>query len=504
MSKGLGFVEKRSQTPFPPASALRPEPNRDHEVLDPRRWLALCVILSAAFLGVLDFFVVNIAIPVIEGRLGATHAQVQLMIALYGQGYAVFLITGGRLGDIYGRKRMFTFGAAGFTLASTLCGLAPTPGFLIGARIIQGVSGALMFPQVLSLIQVMFPPHERHIAFGIFGAVLGTGSFAGNLLGGLLIQWDIFGWSWRPVFLINLPIGTIAVVASHWLLRESRAGKSVRLDIGGVALATVALLALIYPLIEGRDAGWPAWTFISMAASPLLTMVFLSYERRLMARGGFPLVDLGLFGDRVFVVGLGATLAIYSAMATFFLTFTIFLQKGLEYSPRETGLVFAPFAVGFFCSSTLAVRLNARLGSRIINLGLVLMMTGIAGMIAVTHFQSGGMSEWQMITLLTIYGTGQGCVTPSLLSAVLSGIPTRSAGSASGVLTTVQQVAQGLGIAAVGTIFFGLIGQEPQPASTYARAMATALACNGVLLATAFGLVLLLPRRTVHVEALEI
>jgi EmrB/QacA subfamily drug resistance transporter len=460
--------------------------------------LALVVILSAAFLGVLDFFVVNIAIPVIKGRLGATDTQVQLMIALYGQAYAVFLITGGRLGDIYGRKRMFTIGAAGFTLTSTLCGIAPSPEFLIGARIFQGITGAMMFPQVLSLIQVMFPPRERHIAFGIFGAVLGTGAFAGNLLGGLLIQWDLFGWSWRPVFLMNLPVGLVAVPAAIRLVRESRAGKAVRLDLGGVALATVAILSLIYPLIQGREAGWPAWTFISMAASVPLTAVFLQYEKRLLARGGFPLVDLHLFQDRVFNIGLAATLAVYGAMSTFFLTFTIFLQEGLQFTAQNTGLIFAPFAVGFFTSSTLAVRLNARYGSRIMNAGLALMMTGIAGMITLAIARGTEVRGFEIVGLLVIYGTGQGCVTPTLLSTVLSGIPTRSAGSASGVLTTVQQIAQGLGIAAIGTIFFTSLGETPEP-TEYGKALATALVCNCTLLALAFVVILFLPRNLGHV-----
>lgn len=467
----------------------------DHATLDPRRWLALVVILGAAFLGVLDFFVVNIAFPSIKHGLDATDAQIQLMIAFYGQGYAVCLITGGRLGDIFGRKRMFILGMSGFTLASTLCGLAPTAEALIAARIMQGVTGALMFPQVLAIIQVMFPPRERHIAFGIFGAVLGTASFAGNLLGGLVIE----RWGWRPVFLINLPLGVFAITTTIWLLRESQAAKAVRLDLGGVALATAVLGLLIYPLIQGRELGWPAWTFVCMAASVPMAGVFLVYEKWVTARGGFPLVDLGLFHDRVFVLGLAVTLAVYGAMAMFFLTFTVFLQEGMRFSPTRTGWIFAPFAIGFLVSSTVAVRLTARLGSRIINIGLLLMMTGIAIAVTLANQRGIRIDSTEIMSLLVIYGIGQGLTTPTLLSVVLSGIPTRAAGSASGVLTTVQQIAQGIGVAAIGTIFFGILGPDPAP-ETYPGALATALTCNAVLLALGFGLMLLLPRKTGHTE----
>jgi MFS family permease len=370
---------------------------------------------------------------------------------------------------------------------------------LIAARILQGITGALMFPQVYAIIQVMFPPRERHIAFGIFGAVLGAASFAGNLLGGLIID----RWGWRPVFLINLPLGIFAIAATMRLLRESRAAKAVRLDLGGVALATIALLLLIYPLIQGREAGWPAWTFLCMAASLPMAGVFLLYEKRVLARGGFPLVDLGLFHDRVFVLGLAVSLAVYGAMATFFLTFTVFLQEGLSFNPTKTGWIFAPFAIGFLVSSTLAVRLTSRLGSRIINIGLALMMAGIIGMITLATFRGASLESAEIMALLVVYGLGQGLTTPTLLSVVLSGIPTRAAGSASGVLTTVQQIAQGIGIAAVGTIFFGLLGKEPAP-EAYPFALATALTCNGILLAAAFGLVLRLPRNTGHTEAVHI
>src|SRR3954452_23652092 len=265
---------------------------------DPGRWKSLAVILAAAFLVGLDFFVVNISIPSIRSSLHATFAEVQLVIASYGLTYAVLLISGGRLGDIYGRKRMFMWGVAAFTAASLLCGIAPTPTFLIAARALQGVAGALSFPQVLSIMQVTFPLSERAKAFGLFGTVIGTSSFSGNVLGGLLVSANVFGLGWRPIFLINLPIGIATVLAATRFVRESKSPKARRLDLGGVAIMTLALVLLLYPLIEGREAGWPAWAFVSMAASIPTFVLFVQFERRVTRRGGSPLVELSPFHDR--------------------------------------------------------------------------------------------------------------------------------------------------------------------------------------------------------------
>lgn len=460
---------------------------------DPRRWQALAAILTAAFLGPLDFFIVNVSIPVIRERLHADYAQVQLMIATYGLSYAIFLITGGRLGDIFGRKRMFLLGGTGFTLASILCGLAPTPPSLIAARIIQGLAGALMFPQVLSIIQVTFPPWERGAAFGLMGVVMGTASFAGNVIGGLLLRADLFGLGWRPIFLVNLPVGLVALPAAWKLLRESRSPSAVRLDLGGVAIVTPALFLLVYPLVEGREAGWPAWAFVSLAASLPVLAAFVLYERRLARRGGAPLMDLGLFRDRVFVTGLLTSVGFYGGLSVFFLATTLFLQNGLGFSPVQTGLIFAPFALGFLASSRLAVRVTYRLGRRTIQLGSALMIAALVSLVALTRLYGAGVSAYEMVPLLLIYGVGQGFVMPTLLTIVLSGIPGASAGSASGVLTTVQQVAMSLGVAVVGTMFFAVLGAHPQ-AEGFAHAIGTAFLCNIGMLIVTVALVFLLPR----------
>src|ERR1700729_274822 len=234
---------------------------------DPPRGLPLIILLLAAFMNLLDVSIVNIAIPSIQRNLHASYADVQWALAGYTLAYALVLITGGRLGDTYGRKRLFLIGVAGFTIISALCGAATGPGMLIGCRVAQGAMGAIMVPQVLSVIQVIFPPHERIKALAGFGVTAGLGTVSGPLLGGLLIQHNLVGLGWRPIFLINVPVGLLAVVASAVLIPESRAPRRPRLDPGGVALISAALLLLLYPLVQGRELGWPVWTFVSMAVS---------------------------------------------------------------------------------------------------------------------------------------------------------------------------------------------------------------------------------------------
>src|ERR1700735_970603 len=267
------------------------------EDADPRRWLTLVILLLAAFMNLLDVSIVNIAIPSIQRNLHASYADVQWALAGYTLAYALVLITGGRLGDTFGRKRLFLIGVIGFTIMSALCGAAQSPGMLIAARVVQGAMGAIMVPQVLAVIQVIFPPKERIKALAGFGVTAGLGTVSGPLLGGLLIQHNLFGLGWRPIFLINVPVGIIAVVASAVLVRESRGPKPPRLDPVGVGLISAALLLLLSPLVEGRQLGWPAWTFVSMAAAAPVLAAFIGYERHKTRRDGSPLVAPGPVPD---------------------------------------------------------------------------------------------------------------------------------------------------------------------------------------------------------------
>lgn len=460
---------------------------------DPGRWKSLAVILAAAFLVGLDFFVVNVSIPSIRANLHATFAEVQLVIASYGLTYAVLLISGGRLGDIYGRKKVFIWATAAFTAASMLCGLAPTAPSLIAARALQGVAGAMLFPQVLSIMQVTFPPSERAKAFGLFGTVIGTSSFSGNVLGGLLVDANILNLSWRPIFLINLPIGIATVLAAAKFVAESRSPKARRLDLGGVAIMTLGLVLLLYPLIQGRETGWPAWAFLSMAASAPVFIVFVQYEKHVTARGGSPLVELSLFHDRAFVIGLFSGVCFFSGAAAFFLISTIFLQNGLGYSAKEAGLTFTSFAIAFLGSSLASVRVQPKLGSRIINLGAALMITGLLLLLGLTAWRGAALTGLNLAPVLLIYGTGQGFVMPTLISTILINIKGHDAGSAAGVLSTVQQVSFATGVAVIGTVFFSALGTLTG-AAAFIAALRIAFSVNICLLIVTFVLILQIPR----------
>jgi EmrB/QacA subfamily drug resistance transporter len=427
---------------------------------DPRRWVALAVVLTAGFMQLVDISIVNVAIPSIQRDLDATYAQIQWVLAGYQLAFAVMLITGGRLGDIFGRKRLFMIGMAGFTLASALCGLAQSPGMLIGSRILQGLMGATMFPQILSVIQVTFPPRERAGAFGMFGATIGLATIMGPLVGGLLIQADLFGLQWRPIFLVNVPIGILALAAAARYLIESRAPRALRLDPIGVAIVTAGLLLLVYPLVQGRDLDWPLWTFLSMAAAVPVLAAFAVYERRKKRLDGSPLVDLDLFRQRSFAPGLLVAGIFFMGIPAFFLTFSLWLQIGLGFTALHAGLTGIPFAVGSALASAASVRLAPALGRWILSAGSLLLVAGMAALIWTVDRYGGTVHSWQLIPALLVCGLGLGSVVAPLVNVVLAGIRGQDAGAASGVLTTVQQVGGAVGVAVVGVIFFGLLGSQ--------------------------------------------
>ena len=452
---------------------------------DPRRWKALAVVLIASFMILLDISIVNVAIPSVQRDLGATYAEIQWVLAGYQLAYAVVLITGGRLGDIFGRKRLFIIGVSGFTIASLICGLAPSPITLIAARILQGLMAALMYPQVLSVIQVSFPPRERGAAFGIFGGVIGVASISGPLLGGLLIQADIHvgghALLWRPIFLVNLPIGIGAVVAAFIFLRESKAPSAPRLDIPGVVLATIGLFLIAFPLVEGRDAGWPVWAYLMLAGGALVLVAFRRYIRIRAEHGGSPLVEPELFGDRAFVVGSLIAMVFLAGIPAFFLTFSLYLQIGLGYSALHTGLTTLPFALLSAAASGVSIRLAPKLGKSILSVGCVLLVAGVIGLWLTVNAAGTSVSSYQMIPALAVCGMGLGLTVAPLINIILAGINAGSAGSASGVLTTVQQVGGALGVAVIGIIFFGQVsGYAPVVAQSSAQTLSARLAATGV------------------------
>ena len=433
---------------------------------DPRRWIALGVVLTAAFMVLLDISIVNVAIPSIQRNLGASFGQIQLVFAGYQLAYAVVLITGGRLGDIYGRKRLFMTGMAGFVAASALCGFAQTADMLVISRVVQGFMAALMYPQVLSVLQVVFPPRERGAAFGIFGAIIGLATIAGPLLGGVPIGTSNDTARWRWIFLVNLPIGIAALAAAWFLLHESRAPRARRLDVIGVLIISAALGLLTYPLVEGRDQGWPAWSFIMLAASLPVFLLFGWYEHAKARRDGSPLVDLSMFRDRAFTAGTLLSAVFFSAIPAFFLIFSITLQIGLGYSALHAGLTTVPWAVGTSLSSALSVRLAPRLGRRILWIGLAVLIFGMGSIVLTMRARGVNLDGPELIPALFVSGLGMGCIIAPLINIILAGINLRDAGAASGVLTTTQQIGGAVGVAVVGVIFFGLIGGRADSAAT--------------------------------------
>jgi EmrB/QacA subfamily drug resistance transporter len=452
--------------------------------LNPRRWLMLPVVLAAAFMAILDVFIVNVAAPSIQADLGASADEVQWLMAVYVLAYALGLITGGRLGDIYGRRRCFRLGLAGFTAASALCGIAPTPATLLGARFVQGLSAALMSPQMLSIIQVEFPPEERRRCFALMGGMQGAAAILGQIVGGGLISLNVLGLEWRSVFLINVPVGIVALVASARLVPESRSASARRLDLGGVALASLVLALVVVPLVEGRQAGWPWWVPVAFAAAVPAAALWLAYERRLSARGGSPLVELSLFRERGFRIGVSLAF-LFWMVTSFFLLIGLYLQDGLGYSPVAAGLLFTPLAVAFVAASLGSGRLDAVSDDRLLTFGAALAALGLLLSAFVAAGTVNGFPGLPLVLAFLIVGAGNGLFMPTVVGAVLRRIPSDDAGSASGVLTTAQQIGNALGVAGAGTVFFSELGGRTGPAAYGdALSMGTVVAV-GVTLAAA-------------------
>ncbi|WP_067805419.1 MFS transporter [Actinomadura formosensis] len=421
------------------------------------RWAALFVILAAEIMDMLDALITNIAAPTIRAELGGSAATVQWLAAGYTLSMAVGLITGGRLGDLYGRKRMFLIGAAGFTLGSLLCGGAVSPGMLIGARALQGLFGALMLPQGIGMIKQMFDPKEMGTAFGLFGPVMGLSSVGGPVLAGWLIDADLFGTGWRMIFLINLPLGAAAVLAGLRFLPAGRAEHASRLDLTGAALASIGAGLLIYPLVQGREHDWPLWTFLMMAASLVVWGVFGWYEARKQRTGGDPLIVPSLFRKRGFTGGLAVGLVFFSGMAGLGLVLALFFQMGLGFSPLKAGLAQSPWSVGIIIGFGVAQAVQ-RFGRTVIHAGTVIMAAGIAGTYATLQYAGIDVTPWQLIPALIVTGLGMGLLMAPFFDTVLAGVEPVETGSAGGTLTAVQQLGSALGAAVLGTIFFGLLG----------------------------------------------
>lgn len=470
---------------------------------DPRRWIALGVLLVAAAMDLIGATVVTLALPAIHDDLGASEAALEWIIAGYGLAFAVGLITGGRLGDVYGRRRVFLVGLVAFAATSALCGLAPIPELLVAARVVQGLSAALMIPQVLSVISTSFPAEERAKAFAMFGATAGLAAVVGPLLSGLLLKVDLFGLGWRPIFLINVPFGLATFVAARAVLAESRTERPARLDLVGTGVMTAALILLLVPLVDGAQRGWPAWTLAAMVSSIPVLALFAFHQHHLERRGGSPLVPPALFRQRAFTGGMVATLAFFAGPPAL-LFVTALTLGGLGFSPLHTALTFVPLSLVSIPAAGVSGVLAPRLGRRLPAGGAFLVTVGIAALLTALQFTGSAVSTWTLLPGMVVIGIGLGLTAPTLINVVLAEVNPAGAGAASGALNTVLQLAGSIGVALTGIVFFGALPDTPANAadgsSAYANAMASALwLALGIAALSTLAMLLLLPKSPLQI-----
>ena len=455
-------------------------------------WSALFVVLAGAFITVLDFFIVNVAIPSMQHELHAGPAAVQFVVAGFGVALASCLITGGRLGDLYGRRRMFSLGVAIFTIASAACGFAPSAGTLIAARVLQGVAAALLTPQVLAILGAVYTGPHRAKAFNAYGLVLGLAAVFGQLIGGVLINADVWGTGWRSIFLINIPFGIVTLILLPRLVPESRGTGAARLDLVGTVLVTAGLTAIVLPVVEGRQQGWPLWTWLCLGAALPLLAAFAAYQHRLPNRGGSPLIELSLFRERVFSVGLVTILVYFMPMGSFFLVLALYLQQGRGLSALDSGIIFGLLGIGFFASSAIVQRLAARWGRQVIAVGALVVSAGY-GLLALTVRDIGVGGHLAVLAPgLLIAGFGMGLVASPLPSMVLAGVRPEHAAAASGVLSTAQQGGAAIGVAVIGMVFYNGLGVR----ASFGHAFTVSLVVLVALSVVVAGLVQLMPRNS--------
>lgn len=449
------------------------------------------ILLVGAFLPPLDFFIVNVALPSIRGELGASSSAEQLVISSYAALYAVTLITGGRLGDLYGRGRVFFLGLIGFAAASMLCGLAGSPWALIAGRVLQGVAAAVMAPQALASVQAIFPEAEKPLALSLYGAVFGLASVVGQALGGVLISADLWGLGWRAIFLVNLPVALLVVLFGIPLLKETRAQDARRLDLGGTALSMSMLGALIVPLIEGREAGWPPWSWLSLMAVPVLAWLFWRYETRLAQAGGTPLIDPAA----VRAPGLGRALLFY-AIAPFFLLFSVYLQDALHATALGAGLVFLPFGAGFLLGPLSTPVCRRILGAYVNPVGMGLETAGFVALVWAIAAAPSGVSPapLPLAAILFVIGFGQGLALPTLMRMVTGRVAPTFSGMIAGIASSTLQVGTALSVAVIGGIFYTVLGTHTDPAAI-TQAFIVAILCIAACLAVGAGLSATLARR---------
>lgn len=456
-----------------------------------RAWLVLIVVIIAELMDLIDTSVANLAGPSIRADLGGGEMTLQWVLSAYTAAFALGLVTSGRLGDLIGRRRLFLIGMAGFTAASLACGLAPNPGFLIVARVFQGLFGSVMIPQGMALIKIVFPPERLRRALTPFGPIMGLAMVAGPILAGWLLHVNLFGSQWRSIFLINVPFGVLAAGLAWWVMpRYSGEDRTARLDLVGVGLLTAGSGLLIVPLIQGRDLGWPVWTYVMMAAALVAFALFVASERR----SGHPVITASLFGKRGFVVGLLITGAFYAALTGFVLVINLLLQAGLGWTPLQTGFALIPWALGTAVATLLSGAVLAeKLGRASLHLGLAIAVVGLVGLLWTVAHRGAAITVWELAPALLVTGFGAGLLYIPLFDFILGDATPAEVGTGAGMLNAAQQFANAVGVAALGTVFFARVGQPS--AESYLAAAELVFGISAGAYVLALSLVRFLPKR---------
>ncbi|MFD8985264.1 MFS transporter [Streptomyces sp. NPDC059564] len=425
-----------------PGAALRP--------------LGLFTVLLGAALPLIDFFIVNVALPAIDSDLAAGPAMLELIVGGYGVAYAVLLVLGGRLGDTAGRRRLFLIGMAAFGLTSLACGLAPTAWTLVGARVAQGAAAALMLPQVLATIQATTQGPRRARAMSLYGATAGLSMVTGQILGGVLVAADVAGTGWRSVFLVNVPVVILGLVLAVRAVPETRSERPASVDVPGTLLLALSLVSLLLPLTEGRATGWPLWTWLSLGVFPFAAAAFYLTERRADRLGRTPLVPPSLLRLESLKRGLVMMVPFSIGFSGFMFVVAVALQQGLRMGPVAAGLALVPMAVAFFAASLAGPRLVGRFGSRVVTAGGLIQGLGILLLLLTVRSGWPDLGLADLAPGVAVAGLGQGLQLPVLMRLMLSDVPADRAGVGSGVMVTTQQSALALGVATLGSLFLAL------------------------------------------------
>ncbi|WP_079189491.1 MFS transporter [Actinacidiphila paucisporea] len=435
-------VPSPSAAPTPPAPSLSA--------------LGLLTVLLAAALPMVDFFIVNVALPTIDRDLHAGPAVLEMVVAGYGVAYAVLLVLGGRLGDMFGRRNLFLWGLGLFAATSLACGLAPTAWTLVAARVAQGAASALLLPQALATIQAATSGSARGKALSYYGATAGVASVVGQVLGGVLVSADLAGSGWRAIFLVNVPVAAVALALARTSVPETRSAHPARVDRAGTVLLAVTLITLLLPLTEGRAAGWPLWSWVLLALSPAAAAAFVAVERRGERTGGSPLLPPSLLRIHSVRSGLLLIVPLCLGFGGFMFVLAVFLQDGLHLGPLAAGAALVPLCAAFFAASLLGPRLVARHGRRTVTAGSLIQAVGLAALAATVFQGRPHVGVWTMAPSMAVLGFGQGLVLPVVFRIVLSEVPAAQAGVGSGAMATTQQSSLALGVATLGTLFLTL------------------------------------------------